>query len=93
VSRNDNGRELQRAVRLREERRARWRREGERPFWRNLAVVGALGWLIVLPPIAGAFIGHWLDRFAGTGIMFSAGLIVAGAAAGFYLAWRRMHQE
>lgn len=85
--------ELQRAVRLRQEREDRRKREGERPFWRNLAMIGALGWLIVVPPLAGAFAGHWLDGLAGTGILFSGGLIVLGAAAGFYLAWKRMHQE
>ena len=36
-----------RAVRLREARRQRWEEEGERPLWRNLSMVGALGWLVV----------------------------------------------
>lgn len=94
MSRPDNNHaDLQRAVRLRERREARRRREGERPFWRNLAMVGALGWLIVVPTLAGAFVGQWLDARAGTGILFSGGLIVLGAALGFYLAWRRMNQE
>ncbi|EPX84956.1 AtpZ/AtpI family protein [Salipiger mucosus] len=81
------------AVRLRERRRAAWREEGERPLWKTLSMVGALGWLIVVPTLAGVFLGRWLDALAGTGVTFSGGLTFLGACAGFFLAWKRMNEK
>lgn len=81
------------AVRTRRERRARWRAEGERPIGRNLALIGALGWAIVLPTLAGLFAGRWLDRQLDAGLFWTLGLLVAGLALGCTLAWKRMQRE
>jgi ATP synthase protein I len=81
------------AVRLREERRARWKREGERSIGQNLAMIGALGWSIVVPTLIGTFAGRWLDRHFGSGIFWTLGLLVAGVALGCALAWQRIHSE
>ena len=90
----DHGHEaMRRAVRMSQERAKRWRREGERSIGQNLAMIGSLGWLIALPTVAGAFIGRWLDGRFDSGITLTAALVFLGAAAGFWLAWRRMHQE
>jgi ATP synthase protein I len=88
-----NGDSLDKAVRTREARRARWRREGERSLGQNLAMIGALGWLIVTPTLVGIFSGRWLDRQFGSGIFWTLGLLVAGLALGCNLAWKRMHRE
>ena len=92
TQREDHDR-LQQAVRTRQELRERWRREGERSLGRNLAMIGALGWTIVLPTLAGIFAGRWLDRFFATGVFWTLGLLVAGLAIGCTLAWKRMHSE
>lgn len=84
---------LDKAVRTRRERRARWQREGERSIAQNLAMIGALGWTIVTPTLIGIFTGRWLDREFGSGIFWSLGLLVAGLALGCTLAWKRMHNE
>jgi ATP synthase protein I len=84
---------MQRAIRLREERRKRWQREGERPLWQNLSMFGSLGWLIVIPALLGVALGRWLDMKFNTGITFSAALIFLGVVFGGYLAWKRMHKE
>ena len=55
---NGGRKDLQRAVKLREERSDRWRREGERSIWQNLSMIGALGWLIVVPILVGVFAGR-----------------------------------
>jgi len=89
----DNHRSLGDAVRLREERRARWKREGERSIGQNLAMIGALGWSIVLPTLIGIFAGRWLDRYFRSGIFWTLGLLVAGLAVGCTLAWQRIHRE
>ena len=81
------------AVRKRQERRALWRREGERSLGQNLALIGALGWTIVVPTLLGIFAGRWLDQAFHSGIFWTLGLLVAGLAAGCMFAWRRMHSE
>jgi ATP synthase protein I len=84
---------LDRAVRTRRERRARWQREGERSIGQNLAMIGALGWTIVTPTLIGIFAGRWLDREFGSGIFWTLGLLVLGLAIGCALAWKGMHRE
>ncbi|MGA8276959.1 MAG: AtpZ/AtpI family protein [Rhodanobacteraceae bacterium] len=84
---------LDEAVRTRQERRERWQREGERSIGQNLAMIGALGWTIVLPTLIGIFAGRWLDRHFGMGVFWTLGLLVAGLALGCTLAWKRMHSE
>ncbi len=81
------------AVRKRQERRALWRREGERSLGQNLAMIGALGWTIVVPTLLGIFAGRWLDQAFHSGIFWTLSLLVAGLAAGCMFAWRRMHSE
>jgi ATP synthase protein I len=83
---------LEESIDRRRARRARWEREGERPLALNLAMIGALGWLIVVPTLAGIFAGQWIDRRAGSGLTFTAALLVAGLALGAWLAWQRMHR-
>lgn len=91
---NHEGRdEMQEVVRRRQSRRDQWLREGERPLWKNLSMVGTLGWLIVVPTVLGVFTGRWLDARFGTGVLFSGALIFLGACLGFYLAWKRMNEE
>jgi ATP synthase protein I len=91
--RSDHPEQLDEAVRLRRERRERWRREGERSVGRNLAMIGALGWTIVTPILLGIFAGRWLDRAFGSGIFWTLGLLVAGLALGCALGWKRMQRE
>lgn len=90
---NQSHDKMQKAVRLREQRRNRWKKEGERSLWQNLSMVGALGWLIVTPTLLGVLIGRWLDNTFETGIFFSGALIFLGIAMGCYLAWQRVNKE
>lgn len=82
---------LEEAVRLRRERRERGLRE--RSMGENLAMIGALGWSIVVPTLLGTFAGRWLDRRFGMGIFWTLGLLVAGLATGCLLAWKRIRSE
>jgi ATP synthase protein I len=84
--------DLERQLAHQAAQRARAKRQGPPSLARQLAMVGALGWTLVVPVLGGAALGRWLDGFAGGGITFSAGLIVAGAALGFWMLWRRMHE-
>lgn len=84
---------LDQAVRTRQARQARGRREGERSIGQNLAMIGVLGWTIVIPTLLGIFVGLWLDRAFGTKILWTLGLLVAGLALGCTLAWKRIYRE
>lgn len=89
----DHPEQLDEAVKRRRERRETWEREGERSIGRNLALIGAFGWTIVAPTLLGIFAGRWLDREFGSGIFWTAALLVVGLAGGCAMAWNRMHRE
>lgn len=88
-----DGKELGDAVKTHRQRRARWQREGERSLGQNLAMIGALGWTIVIPTIVGLFAGRWLDRHFKAGIFWTLSLLVAGLAGGCFMAWQRIKRE
>ena len=90
---NEAHKKMRRAVRLREERSERWKKQGERSLWQNLSMIGTLGWLIVTPTLLGVLLGRWLDGRFHSGIFFSGALIFLGVALGCYLAWQRINKE
>ena len=75
------------------QRRVTARAQAETSLTRGLAKVGLYGWLVVIPTLAGLFLGRWLDQQVKGGITFTAALILAGVAVGFRLIWTRMHRE
>ena len=68
--------------------RLRASREPAGSLWRTVAQVGTLGWLIALPPVLGAFLGHLIDMRLDTGITWAIGLLFLGLAMGGYFFWR-----
>ncbi|MFM0472389.1 AtpZ/AtpI family protein [Paraburkholderia strydomiana] len=74
-------------------RAARAREVPEPSLGSRLGQIGILGWAIVLPTLLGLAAGRWLDRIFGTGVFFSAPLLMGGAALGFWSAWKWMHRE
>lgn len=84
---------LAKAVRERCARRDRWFSEGEPSMMRFVGQIGVLGWIIVAPTLIGLFIGRWIDRWLGTGIFWSAPLLLVGVVIGCWSAWRWMHQQ
>jgi ATP synthase protein I len=88
-----NGNDLPHQTRLRSERRARFETDGERPIGRNLALMGSLGWLIVIPALIGIAAGVWLDRTFYTGVFWTGALLMVGIALGCWMAWRRIGEE
>ncbi len=76
------------------QRRATLAREDPEPsLARRLGQVGLLGWMIVTPLLLGLLVGRGLDRLLGSGVLFSAALVVAGAGLGLWSAWRWMHRQ
>ncbi len=81
------------AVRKQQERRKRWQNEGEPSMARFIGQIGVLGWIIVTPTLIGLFVGRWLDHTFGTGIFWSAPLLLVGVAIGYWSAWKWMHKQ
>jgi ATP synthase protein I len=74
------------------ERIRRAQREGPPSLGRQMGQIGVLGWIIVTPMLIGLFIGRWLDHHFGTGIFWSAPLLILGTVLGCWSAWRWMHE-
>ena len=68
-------------------------RDPEPSLARRFGQIGVLGWLIVLPTLAGLWLGHRLDRWLGSGITLAAALLMAGAGLGLWLALRWVHEQ
>jgi ATP synthase protein I len=81
------------AVHTRRARRDVWHREGEPSLMRFVGQIGVLGWIIVAPTLIGLFIGRWIDHRLGTGVFWSAPLLLVGVCIGGWSAWRWMHQQ
>lgn len=82
------------ALRRAEQRAARHARDGEPTLMRQLAAVGVLGWIVVVPALGGLWAGRWLDRLAGgtpPGHLWTGALLMAGLGLGCWSAWRWMH--
>ena len=81
---------LVRSVRLRGDRHRRWLREGKPSVAHRLAQIGVLGWIIIVPMLIGIFAGRWLDQRFGTGLFWTAPLLLLGTALGGWSAWKWM---
>ncbi len=84
---------LDESVDRRREQEERGRREGDRPLALNLAMIGSLGWLVVVPTLGGVFLGQWLDRHFDTGLDFTGAMLMVGVAFGSFLAWQRVQSS
>lgn len=58
----------------------------------RLGQIGILGWMTVVPALAGVLLGRALDRHFDTGVFFSAPLLMLGAALGFVWTCKWMHR-
>jgi ATP synthase protein I len=74
--------------RVRRDLERRRRREPESRFWHSVALIGSVGWPIVLLATGGALGGRWADRHFGTGVRFTLMLLSMGTALGTWIALR-----
>ena len=79
-------------IKRRQHMKSQWEQEGERSIGKNLAMMGTLGWLIVIPTLIGTFIGRLIDQRSDAGIFWTVSLLFAGVIIGGWLAWRKMQE-
>lgn len=84
---------LAKAARRAAERDESGRKNPEPSLGARLGQIGALGWMIVLPALAGLFLGRWLDKTYASGVFFSAPLVMIGAGVGLWSAWKWMNRQ
>lgn len=53
-------------------------------LWRESLRAMSLGWDLAVPIFGGALLGYFLDRFFGTGHIFTIGLIFFGIFVSYY---------
>lgn len=69
------------------------RREPGGRFWRSFALIGSVGWPIVLLATGGALLGRVIDSRLGTGIRVTLILLTAGTAVGSFVAYRALRGD
>jgi ATP synthase protein I len=70
---------------------ARFRRRTSGPNLQgSLALLGSVGWPIVVLALGGALLGRYLDRRFETGERFTLALLLLGVCAGSFSAYRTL---
>jgi ATP synthase protein I len=62
-------------------------REEKSRFWHYAQILGVGGWLFVIPVVAGAYIGRYVDKKLGGDISWTITFIIIGIADGVYNIW------
>jgi len=61
--------------------------------WFGLGMMGLIGWSVVVPTLAGAALGIWLDARHPGAHSWTLALLVAGLAIGCFNAWHWVAKE
>ena len=80
-------------VEVRAARILRARGGGGSPAWRAMALVGLIGWTVVLPMLIGVLVGAWIDRTWPSRYSWTLMLLVGGLGFGCVTAWTRIREE
>jgi hypothetical protein len=58
-----------------------------------VGIASTLGWSTVLPIVAGALLGNYLDRITGREYLWSVGLLFGGVALALYNLYHILYKE
>ena len=75
------------------DRKRRARRDSAPGVWSGLGTMGLIGWSIVVPTLAGAALGIWLDAHHPGAHPWTLALLMAGLVLGCLNAWRWVAQQ
>lgn len=67
----------------------KWRKKGI--LWEKVMIVGAIGWMIVLPMVIGGYLGNYLDKHSmmqSGDISWTMTFILLGLIIAIYSVWR-----
>jgi ATP synthase protein I len=74
-------------------RKLKARRDSAQGVWFGLGMMGLIGWSVVVPTLAGAALGIWLDTHRPGEHSWTLALLVAGLAIGCFNAWHWVARE
>ncbi len=74
-------------------RKLKARRHSTPIVWSGLGMMGLIGWSVVVPTLAGAGIGLWLDKHHPGAHTWTLALLMAGLTLGCANAWRWVVKE
>jgi ATP synthase protein I len=74
-------------------RKLKARRNPVAGIWFGLGMMGLIGWSVVLPTLAGAGLGIWLDKHHPGQHPWTLALLVGGLALGCFNAWHWVAKE
>lgn len=74
-------------------RKLKARRDPTPAVWFGLGMMGLIGWSVVVPTLAGAGIGIWLDKHYAAGHSWTLALLMAGLTLGCVNAWFWVDKE
>lgn len=69
------------------------RKEEGASFWNYVGLIGAVGWAVVVPMLAGIAAGLFLDKKTGGGYAWTLGLLLTGLCMGCFNGWRIINKE
>lgn len=75
------------------ERKLNAKADGRHSIWFGLGMMGLIGWSVVVPTLAGAALGMWLDKHDPAKKHWTLTLMVAGLSAGCINAWLWVDKE
>ena len=87
------GEEFSRQVSRKEARKLKVRGREGRGVWFGLGMFGLIGWSLVLPAVAGVFLGAWIDRRWPSRYSWTLMFLLAGVVVGALNAWHWVVQE
>lgn len=91
----DAQRELPEVIEEKAQRKLRAQREGRKPIYFGLGMIGLVGWSVAVPSVIGVLLGRWLDAHrTGPGkISWTLTCFFAGLIIGSVVAWQWVSKE
>jgi ATP synthase protein I len=93
AERHDIDSRLPEQVGIKASRKLDARQRGAPGVWPGLGMMGLIGWSVVIPTLAGAALGKWLDAHHSGGHPWTLALLVAGLTLGCFNAWHWVARE
>lgn len=62
-------------------------------IWSAIAILGVIGWSVVIPTLIGVAAGVWLDRRWPEPFSWAITLLITGLAIGCVSAWLRIRED
>lgn len=85
--------DLSQRVGVRAARKLKAQRRGTQTVWSGLGMIGLVGWSVVVPTLAGAALGVWLDQHVPMKHSWTLMLLFIGLIIGCVNAWYWVDKE